>query len=160
MGFVLWTWKKWRRNPGIQISRWKQTILEQTVIFFHFSKRKSINWKGQWTFECIFCFRLSQLHANPCLAVLTLNLLVTFLCIPDLIWMPHSMQIIVLHPPGHNAFESGYRGKISYLKLYLKGFSITAETFSFITCIAAAPRMCYMLYPKMWSGVRAVWLGD
>jgi len=65
------------------------------------------------------------------------------------------MQIIVLHPPGNNAFESGYREKISFLKLYLKGFSTTGEIFYFITRIAAVPKMCYMLYQKIWAGVRA-----
>lgn len=70
--------------------------------------------------------------------------------------MPHSMQITVLHTPGDNAFESGYGEKISFLKLYLKGFSATGETFYFITRIAAVPKMRYMLYQKVWSGVRAL----
>lgn len=69
--------------------------------------------------------------------------------------MPHSMQIIVLHPPGDNAVESGYREKISFVKLYLKGFGTTGEAFYFMARVAAVPKMCYMLYQKIRSGVGA-----
>lgn len=106
--------------------------------------------------NAFFSSQLSQLRVTPCLAGPTLNLLVTFICIADLIRMPYSMQIAVLHPRGDIAFESGHKEKISFLKPYLKGLSSTGETFYFIIRIAAAPEMCYMLYQKVWSGVRVV----